>query len=110
MRNISKKTRKKINKILLSNHFKKKLGVTQDTLVYTPNPESPLSAIWHHIEVRYDGTIFGYLLDDKVKKMEQERWRTEDANKTAATYFKWLGIVIVILVIAYIICMGLGIA
>lgn len=51
MRNISKKTRKKINKILLSNHFKKKLGVTQDTLVYTPNPESPLSAIWHHIEV-----------------------------------------------------------
>ena len=42
--------------------------------------------------------------------MEQERWRTEDANKTAATYFKWLGIVIVILVIAYIICMGLGIA
>ena len=44
MRNISKKTRKKINKILLSDHFKKKLGVTQDTLVYTPNPESPLSA------------------------------------------------------------------
>lgn len=67
MGNISKKTRKKINKILLSNHFKKKLGVTQDTLVYTPNPESPLSAIWHHIEIRYDGTIFGYLLDDKVK-------------------------------------------
>lgn len=67
MRNISKKTRKKINKILLSDHFKKKLGVTQDTLVYTPNPESPLSAIWHHIEVRHDGTIFGYLLDDKVK-------------------------------------------
>jgi len=26
-----------------------------------------LSAIWHHIEIRYDGTIFGYLLDDKVK-------------------------------------------
>lgn len=46
----------------------------------------------------------------ELKKMEQERWRTEDANKTAATYFKWLGIVIVILVIAYIICMGLGIA
>lgn len=67
MRNISKKTRKKINKILVSDHFKKKLGVTQDTLVYTPNPESPLSAIWHHIEVRHDGTIFGYLLDDKVK-------------------------------------------
>lgn len=34
MGNISKKTRKKINKILLSNHFKKKSGVTQDTLVY----------------------------------------------------------------------------
>lgn len=46
----------------------------------------------------------------ELKKMEQERWRTKDANKTAATYFKWLGIVIVILVIAYIICMGLGIA
>lgn len=46
----------------------------------------------------------------RIKEMEQERWRTEDANKTAATYFKWLGIVIVILVIAYIICMGLGIA
>lgn len=46
----------------------------------------------------------------ELKKMEQERWRTEDANKTAATYLKWLGIVIVILVIAYIICMGLGIA
>lgn len=46
----------------------------------------------------------------RIKEMEQERWRTEDANKTATTYFKWLGIVIVILVIAYIICMGLGIA
>lgn len=46
----------------------------------------------------------------RIKEMEQERWRTEDANKTAVTYFKWLGIVIVILVIAYIICMGLGIA
>ena len=46
----------------------------------------------------------------ELKKMEQERWRTEDANKTAATDFKWLGIVIVILIIAYIICMGLGIA
>ena len=46
----------------------------------------------------------------RIKEMEQERWRTEDANKTAATYFKWLGTVIVILVIAYIICMGLGIA
>ena len=46
----------------------------------------------------------------RIKEMEQERWRTEDANKTAATYFKLLGIVIVILVIAYIICMGLGIA
>lgn len=46
----------------------------------------------------------------RIKEMEQERWRTKDANKTAATYFKWLGIVIVILVIAYIICMGLGIA
>ena len=45
----------------------------------------------------------------ELKKMEQERWRTEDANQTAATYFKWLGIVIVILVIAYIICIGLGI-
>lgn len=67
MGNISKKTQKKINKILLSNHFKKTLGVTQGILVYTPNPESPLSAIWHHIEIRYDGTIFGYLLDDKVK-------------------------------------------
>ena len=52
MGNISKKTRKKINKILLSNHFKKKSGVTQDTLVYTPNPESPLSAIWKQIEIR----------------------------------------------------------
>ena len=46
----------------------------------------------------------------ELKKMEQERWRTEDANRTAVAYFKWLGIVIVILVIAYIICMGLGIA
>lgn len=34
MGNISKKTRKKINKILLSNHFKKTLGVTQGILVY----------------------------------------------------------------------------
>ena len=42
-KHIEKRLGKKINKILLSNHFKKKLGVTQDTLVYTPNPESPLS-------------------------------------------------------------------
>lgn len=67
--NISKKTRKKIDKILLSNYFKKKLEFSHDSLVYTPNPESPLSAIWHHVEVRHDGAIFGYLLDDKVKYM-----------------------------------------
>lgn len=67
--NISKKTKKKIDKILLSDHFKKRLGIAPVSLVYTPNPESPLSAIWHHIEVRHDDTIFGYLLDDKVKYM-----------------------------------------
>ena len=26
----------------------------------------------------------------ELKKMEQERWLTEDANKNAATYFKWI--------------------
>lgn len=65
--NISKKTKKKIDKILLSDHFKKRLGIASVSLVYTPNPESPLSAIWHHVEVMHDGAIFGYLRDDKVK-------------------------------------------
>lgn len=58
-----------MDKILLSNHFKKRLGITSVSLVYTPNPESPLSAIWHHVEVLHDGTIVGCLLDDKVKYM-----------------------------------------
>lgn len=69
MRNMSKKTLKKVKKILLSSHFKSQVGFTPVSFVYTPNPKSPLSAIWHHVEVRADGTIWGYLLDDRVKYM-----------------------------------------
>lgn len=82
MRNISKKTQKKINKILLSDHFKKKLGVAEDSFVYTPNQESPLSAIWHHVEVRYDGTITGYLLDDEVAYMVAGSWNRRKVRQT----------------------------
>lgn len=45
----------------------------------------------------------------RIKEMEQERWRTKDANKTLVAYFKWTGIAIVMMIVLYVICMILGI-
>lgn len=67
--NISKKTKKKIYKIILSNHFKKRVHTSEKGFCHYPSNNSPLSAIWHHIEVRPDGTIWGYLLDDRCAYM-----------------------------------------
>ncbi len=68
MRNMSKKTRKRINRILLSDHFGESGEyVSMRGFSYTPAPDSPLSAIWKKFVVRLDGEIIGYLLDDKCK-------------------------------------------
>ena len=64
--NISKKTRKKIQSILLSNHFGESGEyISMRGFSYTPAPNSPLSAIWKEIVVKLDGEIVGYLLDDR---------------------------------------------
>lgn len=64
--NISKKTRKKIQSILLSNHFGESGEyISMRGFSYTPTPNSPLSAIWKEIVVKLDGEIIGYLLDDR---------------------------------------------
>lgn len=65
MMNLSKKTRKKIQTII-SDHF----GESGDYLsgngvTYTPEPNSPLSAIWKKVIVRSDGEYIGYLLDNE---------------------------------------------
>mgnify|MGYP004453386209 FL=1 len=64
--NISKKTRKKIQSILLSNYFGESGEyISMRGFSYTPAPNSPLSAIWKKIVVKLDGEIIGYLLDDR---------------------------------------------
>ena len=64
--NISKKTRKKIQSILLSNHFGESGEyISMRGFSDTPAPNSPLSAIWKEIVVKLDGEIVGYLLDDR---------------------------------------------
>ena len=64
--NISKKTRKKIQSILLSDHFGESGEyISTRSFSYTPAPNSPLSAIWKKIVVKLDGEIIGYLLDDR---------------------------------------------
>ena len=66
MMNLSKKTRKKIQSILLSNHFSEGGEyISMSGFSYTPAPDSPLSAIWKKIVVKLDGEIVGYLLDDR---------------------------------------------
>lgn len=68
--NISKKTRKKIQSILLSDHFGESgEHISTRSFSYTPAPDSPLSVIWKKFVVRLDGEIIGYLLDDKCKYM-----------------------------------------
>lgn len=67
MRNMSKKTRKRVDSII-KNHFQQTdIYDSQNSIVYTPLPDSPLSAIWKKLVVRYDGKIIGYLNDDKCK-------------------------------------------
>lgn len=54
--NISKKTRKKIKSILLSDHFGESGEyISTRSFSYTPAPNSPLSAIWKKIVVKLDG-------------------------------------------------------
>lgn len=66
--NISKKTRKKIQSILLSDHFGESGEyISMRGFSYTPAPDSPLSVIWKKFVVRLDGEIIGYLFDDKCK-------------------------------------------
>lgn len=66
--NISKKTRKKIQSILLSDHFGESGEyISMRGFSYTPVPDSPLSVIWKKFVVRLDGEIIGYLFDDKCK-------------------------------------------
>lgn len=66
--NISKKTRKKIQSILLSDHFGESGEyISMRGFSYTPAPDSPLSVIWKKFVVRLDGVIIGYLFDDKCK-------------------------------------------
>ena len=70
MRNMSKKTRKRINTILLSDHFGESGEyISMSGFQYTPAPDSPLSVIWKKFVVRLDGEIIGYLFDDKCKYM-----------------------------------------
>lgn len=70
MRNMSKKTRKRINTILLSDHFGESGEyISMSGFSYTPAPDSPLSVIWKKFVVRLDGEIIGYLFDDKCKYM-----------------------------------------
>lgn len=68
--NISKKTRKKIQSILLSDHFGESVEyISMRGFSYTPASDSPLSVIWKKFVVRLDGEIIGYLFDDKCKYM-----------------------------------------
>lgn len=70
--NISKKTRKKIQSILLSDHFGESGEyISMRGFSYTPAPDSPLSVIWKKFVVRLDGEIIGYLFDDKCKYIYQ---------------------------------------
>lgn len=64
MRNLSRKTKKKIMKILRSDHFEDNPSEVYNGLHYWPSENSPLSAIWHHIRVTNNGDIFGYMMDD----------------------------------------------
>lgn len=67
--NLSKKTRKKIQAII-RNHFGESGSyLTSVGWTYLPASDSPLSAIWKKIVVKFDGKIIGYLLDDKCKYM-----------------------------------------
>ena len=67
MGNISKKTRKKLIKVIEANcHYNSRFG-SQDAM-FVPYNSSPLSAIWKYICVRYDGVFAGRLLTDRSEK------------------------------------------
>lgn len=67
MGNISKKTRKKLIKVIKANcHCNPRFG-SQDAM-FVPYNSSPLSAIWKYICVRYDGVFTGRLLTDRSEK------------------------------------------
>lgn len=64
--NISKKTRKKIQSILLSDHFGESGEyISMQGFSYTPASDSPLSVIWKKFVVRLDGEIIGYLMGEE---------------------------------------------
>ena len=70
MRNMSKKTRKRVERII-ENHFTKTdIHGDLNSVFFTPRPDSPLSAIWKKLMVRFNRyEIIGFLLDDKCAYM-----------------------------------------
>lgn len=67
MENISKKTRKKLVKVLNANcHRVTHFGEQNATFV--PYDSSPLSAIWKYLFIRDDGAFTGYFLVDRSEK------------------------------------------
>lgn len=67
MKNISKKTRKKIIKVIEANcHSVTNFGEQDATLV--PYDNSPLSAIWKYLCIRNDGAFTGRFLVDQSEK------------------------------------------
>lgn len=71
MKNMSKKTMKKIQKLLSGDNFTSEEIFSRNVIIYTPVEKSLLSAIWHHIEVDEDGVIMGCLLDDKCRYTDE---------------------------------------
>ena len=67
MRNISKKTRKKLIKVIEANcHSVTNFGEQDVTLV--PYDSRPLSAIWKYLCIRNDGAFTGRFLVDQSEK------------------------------------------
>lgn len=63
MRNISKKTRKKLVKVVKVNCHRVTHFGEQDA-TFVPYDSSPLSAIWKYLCIRYDGAFIGRFLVD----------------------------------------------
>lgn len=67
MGNISKKTRKKLVKVLNANcHRVTHFG--EPSVTFVPYDSSPLSAIWKYLCIRNDGVITGRFLVDRSEK------------------------------------------
>lgn len=70
MRNMSKKTRKKLERIIENHFVKSDIYGDLYTVYFTPRPDSPLSAIWKKVMVRFNRyEIIGFILDDKCAYM-----------------------------------------